>query len=781
MTVSRRLLVPVMVLFGVVLIALVTGLALDRTAAMHSVEEKELRALYDTFHLRMEAMRDLALGLATQSANDPTIANAFAEQDRLRLAELTTDSFQAIQESYNVSEYQFHEPHAASFLRVNQPDQFGDDLATYRFTVLEANLERNPVAGLEIGRNGLAMHGVVPVQAAGDHIGTVEYGLLVDQNTLDELKSTTGADWTILLSHGPASVALTSGFEGWQLGPTDELVLLGTTLDRPVYAPGDTYDQVIDRGRSAISRVRDQDRDYALYSAPLLDYRDDVIGVVQVASDRAKIVAVQEQQVMMGVAAFLAAFTLGGVGLYLIVTRALRPITSLTETATAIAGGDLARTAPVTGRGELGNLARAFNTVKDQLRSVLENVDRRVTEHTDELEQANAHLTSRAAELERSNQNLLALHQQLEATVEQSQRRAATLRAVNEVMGAITQLREQDALLLEATELISQHFGYYHVGIFLLDEVGRHAVLAAANSRGGQRMLARGHRLEVGAEGIIGHVTKTGLPRISLDVGEDAVYFDNPDLPDTRSELAVPLRFGEAIIGALDVQSMQEEAFGNEDVAALAALSDQIAVTIWNARLYEQTQQSVLRAEQAQRRQIEEAWSMYTRQQGAPAFEYTLSGVAPAGEVPLPEIDLALQQGELVTLADPGNALAPASLAVPIKFRGQVLGALGLHAAEADREWSEDELLLVQDVAEQVGMALENIRLFQVTERRARREALVSQIVTKVRQSSDVDGILQTAVRELGVALGSSRTYIHLTGTDDNEPVQEVNHDGNQN
>ncbi|HIE37864.1 MAG TPA: GAF domain-containing protein, partial [Anaerolineae bacterium] len=137
-----------------------------------------------------------------------------------------------------------------------------------------------------------------------------------------------------------------------------------------------------------------------------------------------------------------------------------------------------------------------------------------------------------------------------------------------------------DDLLDRAVNLIRERFGFYHAGIFLLDERGEYAVLRAATSEAGRRMLERGHKLKVGEVGIVGYVTSTGQPRIVLDVDTDAIHFKNPLLPETRSELALPLRVGDRIIGALDVQSVQEAAFDEEDVAILQTMADQLAVAI---------------------------------------------------------------------------------------------------------------------------------------------------------------------------------------------------------
>ena len=147
-----------------------------------------------------------------------------------------------------------------------------------------------------------------------------------------------------------------------------------------------------------------------------------------------------------------------------------------------------------------------------------------------------------------------------------------------------------DGLLNRATNLICERFGFYHAGIFLVDAQGEYAILRAGTGEAGREMIEHGHKLKVGEVGIVGHVTGSGEPRIALDVGADAVHFKNPYLPDTRSEMALPLKVGERIIGALDVQSTQEVAFSKDDVATLQIMADQLAMAIERTRLFEQTQ-----------------------------------------------------------------------------------------------------------------------------------------------------------------------------------------------
>jgi GAF domain-containing protein len=193
--------------------------------------------------------------------------------------------------------------------------------------------------------------------------------------------------------------------------------------------------------------------------------------------------------------------------------------------------------------------------------------------------------------------------------LEETQRRATSLAAAAAVARDATAILDVDRLLEQTVQLISEQFGFYHAGVFLLDERDEYAILQAASSEGGRHMLKQGHKLRIGGGGIVGHVAQTGEPRIALDVGEDSIQdqdetaqgwdrsapLAHTDLPNTRSEMALPLKVQDRVIGVLDVQSTTEAAFSDDHVAVLQTLADQLATAIANARLFEQVQRRARR------------------------------------------------------------------------------------------------------------------------------------------------------------------------------------------
>jgi GAF domain-containing protein len=335
------------------------------------------------------------------------------------------------------------------------------------------------------------------------------------------------------------------------------------------------------------------------------------------------------------------------------------------------------------------------------------------------------------------------------------------LRTAAQVARDAAVLQDVESLLDEVVHLVSDRFGFYHTGIFLLDKQNGFAVLRAASSEGGQCMLARAHKLKLGV-GLVGHVAAHGHHRIALDVDADSVYFDNPDLPETRSEIALPLQARGEIIGVLDVQRRKTGAFDEEDVVVLQTLADQIAVAIANAHLFDQLQQS-LEAERRAYGQLSLVdWQRLSRTRPQLERRYDPGGVLVDDGEWREEMRRAVQDGAVVS----GELDSMFTLAVPLRVRGQVIGVLDAHKPKEAGGWTEDETALLQTLVDQLGIALDSARLYQETQRRASREQAIRQITEKMRRTVDVETILQSTVAELAKALGAPRAYVRL-GTDE--------------
>jgi GAF domain-containing protein len=340
---------------------------------------------------------------------------------------------------------------------------------------------------------------------------------------------------------------------------------------------------------------------------------------------------------------------------------------------------------------------------------------------------------------------------ELENANRRNEQRAQQFEAIAMVGNAISLIRSLEDLLPKITELISKQFGYYHVGIFLNDVNNVNAVLSAANSEGGKSMILRGHQLKIGEQGIVGYAINTGQPRIALDVGKDAVYFGNPELPDTRSELALPLKIGETVVGALDVQSTEASAFSEDDTSVLSLLADQVSMAIENARLLDQSRKSLAESEALYRQYLRQAWNRLPKEQNLAGFRYNVRGAFPIETKQ--QVNLANSSEEEI------EEFRGPRISVPLAIRGETIGTLSVQIPD-EKNINEAQMDLINAVAERVALSAENARLFEETTRRAERERLVSDITVKIRSTNDPDVMVKIALEELKQALGATKVQL---------------------
>jgi GAF domain-containing protein len=376
-----------------------------------------------------------------------------------------------------------------------------------------------------------------------------------------------------------------------------------------------------------------------------------------------------------------------------------------------------------------------------------------------------------AQELSTSNKELSDLRVELEQRVEQRtselKKRALQLEAVSSVARTIALMQDLDTLLPAITKLISQQFGFYHVGIFLLDDQQRNAILRASNSEGGQRMLNRRHSLPVNLQSIVGYSISHAEPRIALDVGSDSIYFNNPDLPETRSEMSLPLRVAGRVIGSLDVQSREKDAFLQEDISLLTTLADQVAIAIENARLFSEGQKALEESKALFEKYTKQEWTTFARQAKQTGFVFDGKQVHPLANQEKREAMKAVAQTGSLSLQKES-----ASIAIPIKLRGQTIGVLDVRSKRGQRQWKQDEITMLEAAAERAALALETARLVDSAQRRAARERAIGDISAKIGTVNNLESILQTAVEELGRKIGGATEVFLEISTDDGQNDQ---------
>ena len=312
--------------------------------------------------------------------------------------------------------------------------------------------------------------------------------------------------------------------------------------------------------------------------------------------------------------------------------------------------------------------------------------------------------------------------------------RTLQFKAVNEVGRVANAVLSPDELISRVVNLITDQFGYYYTALFLVDSTRRWAELKNATGEAGRVLRENKHRLEVGGKSMVGTAISTRTPRVALDVGRESTRFQNPLLPYTRSEIALPLIVGDQALGALDVQSTKEGAFGPQEIETLQSMANQVSIALENARLFQQVQQSLDEMRVIQRQYTTQTWSRVASRE---EFHYEV------GDEEFHETNNQLE--------------------VPLALRDEVIGQIKL---DSNNEWTPEQRNLIESIATQASLALENARLLEEGQSTAMRERLISEISGKIWSSTTMDGILRTAVQELGRALDASEATIELNMED---------------
>lgn len=341
----------------------------------------------------------------------------------------------------------------------------------------------------------------------------------------------------------------------------------------------------------------------------------------------------------------------------------------------------------------------------------------------------------RVAEIQKTNQVLMEIRENLETRVDERtqelNRRSTQLEASTLVARSAAMARSLDELLESVVEQITERFGYYHACIFLTDSAEKFVILQAASSEGGRQLLKRGFKTEISRQGVVGYAAYQKRPRIVQDVSTDSTYIYLPELPETRSEVALPLIVRNRVIGVLDIQSEESNAFKFDDIYTLQTMADQVALAIDNTILLEESRSALLQLETINASNATNIWKSRL-QEGPRGFTYSPLGVAP-----------------LSSNNDGGLTENQKTISIPMNLRGKSIGTISLKRKANDPNWAESEREMAERVASQVALAIENARLLEESQRRAAREQKVSEFSSRFSRSLDVDALLQNAVREL--------------------------------
>lgn len=430
-----------------------------------------------------------------------------------------------------------------------------------------------------------------------------------------------------------------------------------------------------------------------------------------------------------------------GVAIYYFTRTITNPLRQLTLAASRISAENpeaikdqLGEPIRIETQDELEDLSIAFNQMAFNLKQLLENLEEKVAERTAGIE-----------------------------------RIATDLRTIADVARELAIIRDLDTLLNASASLIRERLGYYHVGIFLIDDAGEYARLRAASSVAAGQMLAGNYKLKVGETGLVGNVTRTGQAYIALDVGEDEIHFKNPYLPNTRSEIALPLRSHGVTFGALDIQAETPNAFDEGDTQTLQILADLLAAAIENAQLAQKVESTISELTRAGSAQIRQVWGAVSSQKARPSYEYDGLQIRAVSPHLSPELLGQLQNGQPIVLEGQNGSRTDRRnvLLVPLMVLNQVIGVIGLEQENPARAWTEDQIAIAQASASRAALTLENARLLEESQLRASKERTIVEATNRIGSALSIENILQTTAEELERVLSGSEVTIQFTDDQD--------------
>ncbi len=343
-------------IIATVIIVLVVTLS-HNEETLHSAEQRELGGMYNNIIAELSASGNMALAMSELVAGIPEVQQAFADHDRARLDALFAPGFERLKEQYGIEQFQFHLPPATSFFRVHKPKKFGDDLQSFRHTVVEANKTLKPVVGVEGGVAGLGIRGVVPVFNKGTHIGTVEFGATLDKTLLDRIKRHFGADVAIYLKSD-------DGFK-----------VFASTMDGTEMLPPAKLEQVM-QGKEVTGDIVVGKTHYGVYGNVLKDFSGAPLGVIAVATDAAyydnQLVSLRNYVLGVGAAILVASLFVAWLGARAIVVPIRRLAASMADIAEGEA--DLTQRLPQSGAKELAQVADSFNKFVERIENLVASV-----------------------------------------------------------------------------------------------------------------------------------------------------------------------------------------------------------------------------------------------------------------------------------------------------------------------------------------------------------------------------------------------------------------------
>jgi putative methionine-R-sulfoxide reductase with GAF domain len=523
----------------------------DRATRQNLEQEAEdvLVSYFQTYQTKIETELVTAESLAISIAARDDIKELYLSGKRDELYSLLSPMFTEWKDRHIVHLY-IENPDGTVFLRVHNPEKFGDDI-TYRGTANTALSEKRVTSGVEIGPNRLGVRGVAPMYGPnGEFIGLAEVGVDFDERFVEALKKSTSADFTMWVLHEAAAVPNLKPVEGVPAAPIEELFYYtGTNPDILTVSP-DVYRSVLQTGNPIFQVVtRNTPVPYTMYITPLLGYNDKVLGLLQISETYTEHLEAQNRALLATLGVTTGLTILGLLIFWLLSTRlVIKPVTLLSQFATRQMAGETDSRVSVVSGDEFQQLAETFNSMASSVEQEHRYLEQRVAERTKAL-----------------------------ATSVEVSRRLSTI------------LNERQ-LIIEVVEQVKAAFDYYHVHIYLLDEATGDLMMAGGTGDVGAAMLGSGHKILKG-KGLVGRAAETNIPVLVTDTSNDPNWLPHPLLPETASEAAVPIAIADKLIGVLDVQHNNVGGLKQEDIDLLQSIANQVAIALLNARSYTVVQQ----------------------------------------------------------------------------------------------------------------------------------------------------------------------------------------------
>jgi methyl-accepting chemotaxis protein len=356
-----KLVVTIGAIFTITISALMVSSYINQKKTIADTAKAQLLKDYNSVVERIGQSADKAHAMAEIVAGMPPVQQAFAEKDREKLKNLTLPIYLASKKRVNISQFQFHLPPASSFLRLHRLEKYGDDLSGLRPTIVKTNQTRQPVLGLDKGRFGMGIRGLVPVLFNGNHVGSVEFGIALNDALFAPLKADYGIDASVLISNDNTLKIQAQ---------TGGLVIDDTC--KPVFS------QVLATSQTGQCLIEKDGHHFMVLAGPLVDYAGQTEGVVMVKMDYTEqfhaVKRITWIYLLVGV--LMVALTVGFchwfIGNYLI--RRIRHIKTVLNQASK---GDLTSRIQIQANDEMGQLGGNINTFMDNVTQIIEGIQSR--------------------------------------------------------------------------------------------------------------------------------------------------------------------------------------------------------------------------------------------------------------------------------------------------------------------------------------------------------------------------------------------------------------------